>query len=184
MTISPEEVLLAGRSCLLSQSQDFMNFHVAQIPITPNQQGTMDMREDLFSGVGAQDFDTSGYEVCHPDDLGLYWRNDQLSGDAVFRPLIGTQFSTTILDVLEMGGSEGKSNLLDKEEEKEKSPPTTPVPERPALPAKLLSSRLFETAVGNVPAYDSRKLFQELLRCVYFDIKINQRVAFFQNLLL
>ena len=52
--------LLAARSLLLSQRQDFLNNHPARVPITPNQQGLMEMRDEVLSSVGAQDMDTIG----------------------------------------------------------------------------------------------------------------------------
>ena len=37
MTISSQEIPLAAWSLLLSQSQQFLNNHLAQVPVTPNQ---------------------------------------------------------------------------------------------------------------------------------------------------
>ena len=60
MTISSQEILLAAWSLLLFQRQQFLNSHLAQVPVTPNQQGTHEMRDEVLSSVGAQDADTSG----------------------------------------------------------------------------------------------------------------------------
>ena len=81
------------------------------------------------------------------DDVEIYWEKDQLDVDAVFRPGIGTRFSPTAFDDLEMGVSAEKLNLLDEEEDQKNSPPTTttPVSERPRLPPSLLKSRPFGT---------------------------------------
>ena len=58
MTISSQEILLAAWSLLLSQKQKSLSNHLAQVPVTPNQQGTHEMRDDVLSSVGAQDMDT------------------------------------------------------------------------------------------------------------------------------
>ena len=60
MTISSQGIPLADWSFLFSQTQDFLNNHLARDPNTPNQEGTMEMRDEVFSSVGAQDMDTSG----------------------------------------------------------------------------------------------------------------------------
>ena len=57
-TICSPEFLLAAWSLLMSQEQDLLMNHIARIPITPNQQVTMELNE-VFSSVGAQDMDTS-----------------------------------------------------------------------------------------------------------------------------
>ena len=61
LTISLEEIPLAAWQLLLSQRQDFLNNHLAQVPITPIQQESSEMREEVLSNVGAQDLDTSSY---------------------------------------------------------------------------------------------------------------------------
>ena len=100
MTKIYQEVRLANWSLLLSQRQDFLNNHLAPFPITPNQDGTMEMRDEVLSGVGPQDMDTSGYQVSDLDDVESYWENDQLDADAVFRPGIDTPFSAPNIEVL------------------------------------------------------------------------------------
>ena len=81
------------------------------------------------------------------DDVEFYWENDQLDVDAVFATVIDTPFSPTAFDDLEMGGLAENLTLLDEEEHKENSPPTTtiPVSERPTRPSALLRSRPFGT---------------------------------------
>ena len=59
ITISSQEIPLAVWQLLLSQRQDFLNNLLARVPITPNQEGTMEMRDGVLSSVGAQDLDTS-----------------------------------------------------------------------------------------------------------------------------
>ena len=104
------------------------------MPITPNQEGTREMRDKEISSVGAQDLDTSGYEVSDLQDIEFSWENDQLDLDAIFRPGIDTPFSPTTIDDLSMEGSFENPIVLDEEEDKENAPPTTPVSERPTEP--------------------------------------------------
>ena len=63
LTIRSQEIPPAARQLLLSQRQDFLDNHLAQLPITQNQEGTMDVRGEVLSSVGAQDLDTSSYQV-------------------------------------------------------------------------------------------------------------------------
>ena len=88
---------------LLSQRQDFLNNHLARVPITPNQEGTIEMREEVLSSVGAQDLDTSSYQIADLEDIEFNWEGSQLDMDAVFRPSIDTRFSPTTFDDLLMG---------------------------------------------------------------------------------
>ena len=46
-------ILVASWQLLLSQKQDFLNIHLARVPITPNQEETMEMRDKVLSSVGA-----------------------------------------------------------------------------------------------------------------------------------
>ena len=103
ITISSQEKPLPAWQLLLSQRQDFLNNHLARVPNAPNQEGTMEMRDDVLSGVGAQDFDTSSYQVSDLEDIEFKLEDSQL--DAVFRPGIDTPFSPTTFDNFSMGGS-------------------------------------------------------------------------------
>ena len=69
LTISSLEIPLAAWSLLLSQRQDFLNNHLPRVPITPNQQGTFELREEVLSSVGAQDTDTRGYELSDLENI-------------------------------------------------------------------------------------------------------------------
>ena len=51
LTLSPQEIPLAAWQLLLSQRQDFLNNHLPRVPITENQEGTMDMRDERLSSV-------------------------------------------------------------------------------------------------------------------------------------
>ena len=163
MTINSQEVPLAAWSLLLSQRQQLWKNHLARVSVTPNHQGTHEMRDEVLSSVSAQKgLDTSGYRVSADlDDVEFYWENDQLEVDSVSRTAIDIPLPPTAFDDLEMGVSAENPILLDKEEDKENSPPTTttPVSERPSLPPGLLRSRSFGTRTENVPDYVYRKLF-------------------------
>ena len=65
------------------------------------------------------------------DNAEFYWEIGRLDVDAVVRRGIETLFSPTAFDELEMGGSAENPILLDGQEDKEDSPPTTPISERP-----------------------------------------------------
>ena len=161
ITISSQEIPLAAWQLLLSQRQDFLNNHLAPVPITRNQEGTMEMRDGVLSSVGDQDLDTSGYQVSDLGDIEFNWENSQLDMDSVFRPGIDTPFSPTVFDDLLMGdGSIENPILLDEEQDKENAPPTTPVSERPTEPPRLQRSRAFRARIENVPDYVFRNLFQ------------------------
>ena len=161
ITISSQEIPLAAWQLLLSQRQDFLNNHLAQDPITPNQEGTVEMRDEVLSSVAAQDLDTSGYQVSDLEDIDFNWENSQLDMDAVFRPGIDTPFSpTTFDDLLMSDGSVENPIVLDEEEDKENAcPPTTPESVRPTKPPRLQRSRAFGARMENVPDYVLRNLF-------------------------
>ena len=102
----------------------------------------MEMRDEVLSSVGAQDLDTSSYQVSDLEDIESNWENSQLEMDAVFRPGIATPFSPTTFDDLLMGdGSVGNPIVLDEEDDKENAPrPSTPESVRPTEPLRLQRS--------------------------------------------
>ena len=53
LTISSLEIPLAAWSLLLSQRQEILDNHLPRVPITPNQQGTFEMREEVLSTAGS-----------------------------------------------------------------------------------------------------------------------------------
>ena len=162
ITISSQETPLAAWQLLLSQRQGFLNNHLSRVPITENQERTMDMRDEVLSSLGAQHLDTSSYQVSDLEDIELNWENPQLDMDAVFRPGIGTPFSPTTFDDLLMGvGSVENPIVLDEEEDKENTPPppTTPESVRPTEPPRLQRSRAFGARKENVADYVFRNLF-------------------------
>ena len=119
------------------------------------------MREEVLSSVGAQDLDTSSYQVSDLEDIELNWENSQLDMDAVFRPSIDTPFSsTTFNDLLMDDGSVENPIVLDEEEDKENArPPTKPESVRPTEPPRLQRSSAFGARMENVPDYVFRNLF-------------------------
>ena len=124
LTISAQEIPLAAWQLLLSQRQDFLDNHMSRVPITQNQEGIMEMREEVPYSVGAQDLDTSSYQVSDLEDIEFNWENSQLDMDVVSRPGIDTPFSLTTFDDLSMDGSVENPIVLDEEEDKENAPPT------------------------------------------------------------
>ena len=103
---------MAAWTLLFSQSFDFLNNHLAQVPVTTNQQGTHEMREEVLSNVGAQDTDTKGYEASDRDNVEFYWENDQLDVDAVFRQDIDAPFSPSLFNDSQMGSTSGNPILI------------------------------------------------------------------------
>ena len=111
----------------------------------------MEMRDEVLSSVGAQDLDTSSYQVLDLDDIEFNWENSQLDMDSVFRPGIDTSFSPTVFDELLMGdGSVENHIVLDEDEDKENAP-TTPESVRPNEHLRLQRSRPFGSRIENVP---------------------------------
>ena len=104
--------------------------------------------------------DTSGYQLFDLDNLDFYWKNNALDVDVFFGRGIDTPFSPLAFDDLEMGGSAESPLLLDEKQDKESSPPTTPVSERPTQHTALLESRPYGTRKQIVPDYVWRNLFQ------------------------
>ena len=120
------------------------------------------MRDEVLSSVGAQDLDTSSYQVFDLEDIKFNWENSQLDMDAVFRPGIDTPFSPTTLDDLSKEGSVEKPIVLDEEEDKKNVPPPPSTHEsvRPMEPSRLQRSCAFGARIENVPDYVFRNLFQ------------------------
>ena len=148
ITISSKEIPLAAWQLRLSQRQDFLNNHLARVPITPNKEGTIEMREGVLSCVGAQDLDTSSYQVSDIEDIELNWEDSQLDMDAVFRPGIDTPFSPTTFDVSSMEGSVENPIVLAGEEDKENAtPPSKPESVRHTEPPRLQRRRAFGAGI-------------------------------------
>ena len=160
ITISSQEIPLAAWQLLLSQRQDFLNNHLARVPITPNHEGTIEMREEVLSSVGAQELDTSGYQVSDLEDIEFNWEKSQLDMDSVFRPGIDSPFSPTVFDDLLMGDGSVENPIELEEEEYKENAPTTPESARPNEPPRLQWSRAFGAKIENETDYVYRKLFE------------------------
>ena len=159
LTISSLEIPLAAWSV---KRQRFLNNHLPRVPITPNQQVTFEMREEVLSSVGAQDTNTRGYELSDLEDIVISWEDPAVDMDSVYRPGIDTPFSPSIFDVFHMEGSTAaKKIIVDDEEDKENSAPTTSTPEseRPTELLRLLRCRPFGTRLENLPEFVYRTLF-------------------------
>ena len=121
----------------------------------------MELRDEVLSSVGAQDLDTSSYQVSDLEDIELNWENSQLDLDAMFRPGIDNPFSPTAFDDFSMEGWVENPIVLDEEEDKEIAPPqTTHKSFRPTELPRLQKSLAFETGIETVPDYVYRNLFQ------------------------
>ena len=125
ITISTQEIPLAAWQLLLSQKKEFLDNHLPRVPVTPNQQGTSEMREEVLSSVGVEDLDTSSYQLTVLEDIEFNWENSHSDMDAVFGPGVDNPFSPPTFDGLSMEGSVENTLVLDKEENKENSAPTT-----------------------------------------------------------
>ena len=145
ITISSQEIPQAAWQLILSRRQDFLNNQPARVPITPNQEGTMEMREEVLSSVGAQDLNTSSYQVSDLEGIEFSWEDSQLDMDAVFRPGIETPFSPFTFDDFLMGdGSVENLIVLFEGEDKENAPPpTTPETVRPTEPPEAAEKSSF-----------------------------------------
>ena len=159
-TVRSQEIPLAAWQLLLSQRQDLFDKHLPRVPITQNQKETMEMRDEVLSSVGAQDLDTSSYQVSDLEDMEFNWENSQM--DSVFRPGIDTPFSPTTFDDSSMKGSVENRIVLDEEEDKENAPPppSTPKSVRHTEPPSLQKNLNFGARIKNVPDYVYRSLFQ------------------------
>ena len=86
ITGNSQELPLAAWQLLLSQRQDFLNNHLARVARAQKQEGKMEMRDEVLSSVGAQDLDTSSYQVSDLADIEFNWEFSQLEMGALFRP--------------------------------------------------------------------------------------------------
>ena len=120
------------------------------------------MRDEVLSSVGAQELDTSSYQVSDLENLEFNWENSQLDMDTVFRPSIYTPFSPNTFDDLSMEGSVENPIVLEEEKNEENAPPPPSTPEtfRPTEPPRLQRSRASGARMENVPDYVCRNLFQ------------------------
>ena len=138
----------------------FLNNHLARVLNNPKQQEKQKKREKILSRAVAQDVVTSACDVSDLVDVELSWKNPEFEVYAVFWPGIENPIPPRLFGSFQIGGSVENPILLDNEEDKENSPPTSPVPERPNRPPALLRSRSFGTRIEKVRDYVYRNLSQ------------------------
>ena len=121
--LSSQEYPQPAWNLFLSQRQDFPDNNLVQNLISINQEGTFEMKEVVFDSAGAQDMDTSGYELSDLVNIAFVWKNPQIELDAVSRPGMSTPFSPTAFNDFEKGerGSLKNPIAVDEEEDKEKT---------------------------------------------------------------
>ena len=118
ISISLQGRPLAAWQLLLSQRQDFLDNHLPRVPITQNQEGTVEMREEVLSNVGAQDLDTSSYQVSYFEDIDFNWETSQWDMDAAFRPGITFDQASKCIQIplpkpkVEIGYTKSRDNLF------------------------------------------------------------------------
>ena len=102
LTIISQETPLTAWFVAVPNTRIYDN-HLPRDAITPNQQGTIEMREELLFSVGAQDKDRRGYELSDLEDIELSWEDPAVDMDGVYRPGIDTPFSRTFLTIFRWG---------------------------------------------------------------------------------
>ena len=60
------------------------------------------MKDEVFSSVGVQDMDTSGYQTSDLDNDDIYWEKNHLVVDTVFTPTKSIYFSPSVFNDFEM----------------------------------------------------------------------------------
>ena len=72
MKFISRKILRQLGACYYLKDKNFL----ARVLKTPNQDGTMEISDEVLTSVGGQDMDTSGYQVSHLDDIEFYLEND------------------------------------------------------------------------------------------------------------
>ena len=139
MTMSSQKIPLAAWSLLLSQRQQFLNNLLARVPVTPNQQVTHEMKDEVLSSVGARDMDTSGYQVSSADldDVEFFLGKRSTGCGRCFQTSIDSPFSPTPFDDLEMEEVQQKTPLCSTKRKTRRTPllqQQQPFYERPTRP--------------------------------------------------
>ena len=107
----------------------------------------MEMMDDVLSSVGAQDIDTSGYQVSDLEDIECHWEDPDFNMNAVFRPGVDTSVSLSTFNDFEIGSVTENPFLIDEEQHEEKFHPfpTTPGSKRSTQSPALMRNRSFGT---------------------------------------
>ena len=139
----------------------------SKIQSIPTSEKRFEDRVKVLESTGAQDIETNGCELSELEDIGFSLGNSQMELDAVFRPGDFTPFSPTVFKNLARGDGSSYQKLivLDKQEDKENSPPTNLMSERPTEPPMFLRSRFFGKRTEIVPETVYRTLFEENFSC-------------------
>ena len=77
LTISSLELPIVAFNSLINQRQQFLDNHLARVPITPNQQGTWDMQDEVRASVGDHDV-SSDFVPSDLDDIQFHWENPNI----------------------------------------------------------------------------------------------------------
>ena len=158
ITISSQELPLAVWQLLLSQRRDFLDNHLPRVPITQNQEGTMEMRDEELSSAGAQELDTSSYQVSDLEDIEFNWENSQLDLDSVFRPGIDTPFLRLHRTIYRW--KDNHPLCWTKRKTRRMILHQHPSLSDSREPPRLQRSRAFGARIENVPNYVFGNLFQ------------------------
>ena len=189
MTKCSQDSHLAASSLLLSQTEELLNNHLAQVLVTLNQQGTHEVKSELLSSARSQGKDISGYQVSDLDDVEIYWENDQQEKDvdAVFTTGIHTLFSGTMCDDLQKGVYAENSILLVEDDDRgELSFNNTSLWslwslwETITTPA-LLRSHPFRTRTEKLLIVFRENCFNKYYRVCVLSRKCEKRVSFHHN---
>ena len=100
---------------LMSQKQDFLKKHLAQVPIAPNQLGTADMWDEVISNVGAQDLVKSGDQVSNLEDLQFHMDDLDWTVDTVFQLSLVISFSHLVSNNCQKDSLSGNLVVIDKD---------------------------------------------------------------------
>ena len=141
------ELPIAASNSLINQKQQFPDNHLARVLITPDQQSTWYMQDEVRASAGDHDV-SSDFVQSDLDDL----ENPNVQMDAVYRPGIDTLFSPSLFENFPVAGSPDDPMEIDDEQDKENEYPTTPELQRPTQPPPLHRSlsRPFGTRLENI----------------------------------
>ena len=89
LTVSSLELPIAKFNFLINQRQQLLDNHLARAPITPNQQGTWEMQDEVRASIGGHDV-SSDFVPSDLDDIQLHWGNPSVEMEAVYRPGLDT----------------------------------------------------------------------------------------------
>ena len=130
LTICSLELLIAAFNSLINQRQQFLDNHLARVIITPNQQGTWEMQDEVRASVGDHNV-SSDFVPSVLDGIQFHWENPNIDMDAVYRPGIDTPFSPSLFENIPVAGSADYPIEIDDEQDKENEYPTTPESQSP-----------------------------------------------------